>query len=368
MTSARLRVTVDATPLLGQPTGIGRYVRHLVDGLAVNPEIALTGTAFSLRGRTQLAGLLPAGVGGPGRPVPARLLRELWRRMPFPPGEWFGATGDVFHGTNFILPPLKKMAGVLTVHDLTFVNLPDTVHRSSADLVDLVPRGVRRAGAVCTPTHAVARELMDRYHLPSDRVVVTPLGIDQRWLTATPADATLRRRLQLPDEYVLFVGSREPRKGLSTLMAAHRLMRAADSATPPLVLVGPQGWGADTGEDVTGVHALPYLDQADLESVVACATVVVMPSRYEGFGLPILEAMATGTPVVISEDPAMVEVAGGRAAGFPIGDADALADRLGAVLAGDHPDAASLRSYAADWTWDRCVSQTISAYERARNG
>ncbi len=359
-----LAVTVDATPLLGRPTGIGRYVRHLVDGLAERDDIALAGTAFSLRGRAELAGLLPPGVGGPGRPAPARLLRTCWRRLPVPPGEWFFPASRVFHGTNFVLPPLRRTAGVLTVHDLAFVHLPETVHRASADLVDLVPRGLRRAGAVCTPTQAVADDLIERWQLSPDKVVVTPLGVAAEWHGAIPATESVRARWGVPAEYLLFVGTREPRKGLPTLLAAHRQLRQRDPDVPPLVLIGPRGWG-NTESPGPDVLTVPFVDQADLPGLVAAAGAVVMPSRYEGFGLPVLEAMATGTPVVVSEDPAMLEVAGGWAGTFPVGDVDALADRLAAVLGGDHPEPADLRRYAAGWTWDRCVDRTVAAYRQA---
>lgn len=339
-------------------------MHHLVEGLAQLPDIELAATAFTLRGRRSLAAALPPGVRRRGIPVPARALRKAWGSSSFPPVELLAGRMDVFHATNYVLPPLRRAAGVLSVHDLSFLHLPATVHPDSLVYRELVPRGLRRAAAVCALTAVTADEIAQTYGFPRERIVVTPLGVDQTWFTAAGPDDELRARLSLPPEYLLFVGTREPRKGLSTLAAAHRQLRAVDADVPPLVLVGGSGWGGELPSQ-PGMITVPYLDQADLPSVVAGALALVMPSVYEGFGLPILEAMACGTPVVISDSPAMVEVAGGRAAVFPVGDAESLADRISEVLTGRHPEAGDLRAYAAGWTWSACVAAALAAYRMA---
>lgn len=360
-----LSVTVDATPLLGVRTGIGRFVEHLVQGLADSPEVALSATAFTLRGWRSLGSMLPPGVRHRGLPVPARILRQAWLRTSFPPIELIAGRSAVFHATNYVLPPLRGTAGVLSIHDLSYLHLPETVHASSLAYRELVPQGLKRAAVACSLTSWSADELAQAYAFPRERVVVTPLGVDEPWFLATPPSAGLRERLGLPADYLLFVGTKEPRKGLPTLVEAHRrLADGAGSAVPPLVLVGDSGWGSQAATD-DAVIALPYVDQADLPQLVAGAAALVMPSLYEGFGLPVLEGMAAGTPVVISDTPAMLEVAGGHASTFTVGDADALADTLARVLAGDRPNPLAAKDYARGWTWDRCTDAALAAYRMA---
>lgn len=364
-----MRVALDATPLLGPRTGVGRYVAGLVPALAAlptRPELVLT--AFTVRG----AGGLPAldGARVSGRRAPARLLRALWARAETPPVEWLSGRAEVFHGTNFVLPPTRRAAGVVMIHDLSYLRLPQTVTAASLRLRELVPRGLRRAAVVLAPAAATAADVADCYRLDPDRVVVTRLGVDPRWSRATPPDRGWLAARGLPPRYLLFVGNREPRKNLPVLLAAHAARRATDPHTPPLVLVGPPGWGEqpDLGDGPPdGVVVAGYLPDADLPSVVAGAACLAFPSRYEGFGLPPLEALAAGTPVVASDLPVLREVAGEQATFVPVDDVDALTDALGRVLVDDggEPARRARRAHAAAWTWARCARETMAAYRRA---
>ena len=303
-------IGLDATPLLGPRTGVGRYVEHLVAALAGDPELDLVATAFTARGAGGLAAAVPAGVRVRHRPAPARALQAAWARVDLPPVEWVTGRLDVFHGTNFVLPPLRRAGGVVTVHDLSYLRHPGTVTAASLRYRTLVPRGLRRAAVVLTPSHAVAAEVRDEYGL-GDRVRATPLGVDADWYAAEPMPAAELARRGLPARYLLFVGSVEPRKGLPTLLAALRLLHDDDPDTPPLVLAGPPGWGPalETAHLPAGaVVPAGYLDTADLRRLVAGAALLAYPSVYEGFGLPPLEAFATGVPVAASDLPVVREV------------------------------------------------------------
>jgi glycosyltransferase involved in cell wall biosynthesis len=401
-----VRVALDATPLLGPRTGVGRYVAGLAEALAglAGPEpesVALV--PFSWRGTADLPSAAPASprirVGR--RRVPARLLQTAWGRLPWPPAEWLSGPVDVFHATNFVAPPTRRAATVLTIHDLTYLRFPQMVTDASARYRQLVPRALDRGAVVCTPTAAVATEVADEYNLPPDRLVVTPLGVDPSWRQATPPDPSWLATHGLPDRYLLFVGSREPRKNLTTLLTAYReLLRGvgggapqpgpgvvetgptvregagsttrttATAGIPPLVLVGPPGWGEalDTAGLPAGAVRTPgYLPQADLTKVVAGAAALVFPSWYEGFGLPALEALACGTPVVASDLPVLREVLGDQAELVPPGDPAALADALARVLEdpGGEDARAARRTRAAGFTWENCAQATLGAYRLA---
>ncbi|NNG36291.1 glycosyltransferase family 4 protein [Nakamurella aerolata] len=365
---AELSVRLDATPLLGQRTGIGRYTEQLIAGLAAlapRERLRVGATAFTLRGAGQLAAALPPGVSARSLPVPARGLRTAWTYTNLPPVSLLAGRSEVFHGTNFVLPPTGRSAGVVTIHDLAYLVLPDTVDATSRALRELVPISLRRAAMVVVPSLATAAAVQDAYRVPDDKLAVTPLGVDGRWLAATPAAAGELRRWGLPERFVLFVGTREPRKDLRTLLAAHAAAEHADPDTPPLVLIGQDGWG-DELRPASSVLLAGYQPQARLPGIVAAAQALVMPSRYEGFGIPAIEALATGTRTVVSDLPVLAEVTGGHADVFGVGDADALAELL--ITTKDQAPQQvrdARREWAARWRWEMTASSTLAAYRRA---
>lgn len=359
-----LRVGIDVTPLSGPRTGIGRYVTHLVAELARRPDVEVIGTAWTLRSRRGID--LPPGARLARRPVPARLLHSAWLRGGLPRGEWLTGRVDLLHGTNYVLPP-TRVPGVLTVHDLSYVRYPELVASASLAYGELVPRALRRGATVLTDSQAVADEVAEHYRLPTDRISVTPLGVDPVWSEPPPP-----RLPQLPSEYVLALGTIEPRKGLDVLLAAYHQLSAERADLPPLVLVGASGWGEALG----AAHLNPsqvirpgYLTDEQVRAAVAHATLLAFPSRYEGFGLPPLEALAAGTPVVASDLPVTREVLGSHATYAPVDDPAALAGAIAATL--DHPPGAAereaARAHAAGFTWSRCAKLTVEAYRRAVN-
>lgn len=358
MPTRRPRVLIDGTPLLGQRTGVGRYTAALAEELASMPDVDIRAVAFTLRGWHALRSVLPHGVWARGLPCSARMLRACWLRGAFPPVELMAGFADVVHGTNFVLPVAARAAGVLTIHDLAFLDAPEELPAGDRELPALVLKSAARADVVCTPTAAVADRVSERLGVPRDRVMVTPLGVDAAWFAARPPTPSLRRRMNLPGEYLLFVGAAGPRKGLPVLRRAHE----RTPELPPLVLTGPGPSGVDGRVLRTG-----YLPDVDLRSVVAGASALVLPSRDEGFGLPVLEALACGVPVVCSDVPALREVAGDQASLVPYGDERALATALITALE-DPPSAsaqAARRAHAAGFTWRRCAQATVAAYRRA---
>ncbi|MGH3934097.1 MAG: glycosyltransferase family 4 protein, partial [Pseudonocardiaceae bacterium] len=357
------RVLVDGTPLLGQRSGIGRYTAALLRELAIRSDVDVTVTAFTARGQGALRGAVPPGVTVRGGPVPARALRASWRRWDWPPTELLAGSADVLHATNFVLPPSTRALGVVTVHDLAFLDRPDCLAAHQRDLPDLVRDSAARAAVICTPSCVVAQQVIRRLGIPAQRIVVTPLGVDRSWLNAAAPTEALCTRLGLPPRYLLFVGAAQPRKGLDVLLDAH----ASQPSLAPLMIAGPAGWGPALASS-SRVHILGYLNDADLRCVVAGATALVLPSRDEGFGLPVLEAMATGVPVVCSDLPALREIAGGLATFVPPEDPAALATALAAVAGDGRCDpvaAAARRAHAARYTWQACVEATVGAYRKA---
>lgn len=355
-----LRVLLDGTPLLGTRTGIGRYTASLLEELASLPEVDTRAVAFTLRGWRKLRKVLPHDTQARGMPVAARALRKTWRHVDFPQVELFAGFSDVVHGTNFVLPATALASRVLTIHDLSPLREPEHLPDSDAELPALIRKGARRADAVCTPSATVAGQVSAELDVDPARIFVTPLGVDPAWFTARPPDAALRERLGLPPEYLLFVGSAGPRKGLDWLVEAHE--KAPD--LPPLVFVGPGRFPVAQRRTHPG-----YVTELELQRVLAGASALVLPSTDEGFGLPTLEAMACDVPVVCSDIPVLREVTGGDSNAYllPHGDVEALVTALRNARDEQHSpqELARGRAHAACYTWRRCAQATVAAYRAA---
>jgi glycosyltransferase involved in cell wall biosynthesis len=330
-------------------------------------------TAFTLRGRSALPGVLPTGVEAVGPPVPARLLRQVWRRAPVPTIGMLTGRLDLFHATNFVLPPPGRAAGVVTVHDLSFLRSPRTVDAASRAYRELVPLSVHRAAVVVTPSHAVADEVAETYGVSPDRLAAIPLGVSDEWFTTPRPDPEARQRLGLPERYFLFVGSLEPRKNLPLLLDAYRSALHEGRDVPALVLLGPPGWGPalDTAGIPQGKLLFTgYRSDDELRATVAGSAALVYPSSYEGFGLPPLEAFACGVPVIASDLSVVREVVGedGRlAVRVPPGDTAALTQALLDRAASDESPslAEERRAHARGFSWHATAQATLEVYERA---
>lgn len=327
------------------PGGTGRYTRELGEALARTAPPAASVEGWTAWHRDLTAARL-TGVSGPRRlPLGPRALAEAWRRGAGPVPR-----AHVVHAPTLLAPTRLRGRLVVTVHDAVPWTHPET----------LTPRGARwhramgervaaRADVVVVPTHAVAGQL--QRVLPLRRVEVVGEGVAAGTTRLLPDAAARAERLGLPTGgYALVVGTMEPRKGIDVAVAATRIPSWPGL---PLVVVGPQGWGQVVAPEEDGrVRLLGRLDEPDLAVAYARASAVLVPSRAEGFGLPVLEAMAHGVPVVVSDAPALVEVAGGAAVVVPVGDPSALAEGLVDALARHAGLREAGRERAGAFTWD----------------
>lgn len=298
------------------PGGTGRYTAELLKALArTAPEGWSVTTAATANADRVIR-------------VPRRVLVALWERG-LPP-----KLGRHVHAPT----PLAPLPGaVVTVHDVVAWTHPETLTpRGVAWHRKVISRAAVQARALVVPTQAVADQLRDQVRVEVP-VHVVPNGVT-KLVGDKPGD--------LPERYVLAIGTIEPRKGFDLLV------RATERLKVGLVVIGPQGWG---GVDLRAAHVtlLGKVSDDRLASVLAGATVLAAPSLAEGFGLPVLEAMAAGVPVVHSDDPALVEVAGGAGTVVRRGDLASLTEGLRAVLADpDHTIEAGL-TRASEFTWEK---------------
>ena len=314
------------------PGGTGRYAKELARGLVDEAPSGAQVRVWTAWHRDTSVARVP-GAEGPSRlALPRRALTLAWERGlgPVP------TAADVVHAPTPLAPPRRGRPLVVTVHDAVPWTHPETLTRRGARWHRaVIGQAARSADAIVVPTQAVADELARRVPLRRPPVVV---GEGVSAALEPPEDAAERAlALGLPDgDFVLTLATIEPRKGLDVLLEA-----MADQRAPavPLLVVGQAGWGSvdvtQRAEELglgSRVRLLGRLPDADLAVILRRATVLAAPSRAEGFGLPVLEAMAAGVPVVSSDAPALVEVGGGATVTVPVGNSGALADALAEVL------------------------------------
>lgn len=358
-------MTLDVTMVVEQcwqpvPGGSGTYVVELLRALRDRRDVRLRGLAAAHRH-------LPDPDVRPDVPVthvplPRRVLYDAWNRTPLPRVEHVVRPApDVVHAPTWALPRTRSPL-VVTVHDVAFLRDPSHfTARGVAYFSRALARVLDEADRVLVPSLATARDCIDA-GIEESRLVLVPHGVRVR--PGTPeAVAAFRRRHGLDRPYVLWTGTREPRKNLGTLLTAFDML-AAEFPDVDLVLVGPAGWGS-TPEPAARdrVRLLGRLTWDDLQLAYGGAAAFCFPSSWEGFGMPVLEAMAHGVPVVTSTGTSTAEVGGDAALLVEPTDPAALAAALATALG---PDGAVLaqrgRDRAAGFTWEHAAEETARVY------
>jgi glycosyltransferase involved in cell wall biosynthesis len=347
------------------PGGSATYITELTRALLDRADIDPVGLSALHPGDSPASVWLTLPVRA--LPLPRAALYRLWDHTGAPHPEWTVHGLDVVHATTWAVPATRRPL-VVTVHDLAFLRDPS----------HFTPHGVRfftraldrtreLARAVIVPSVATALDC-EQAGIEPERIHVIPHG--SRPHVAPEAS---ERRLTLPDRYVLWCGTWEPRKNVGALLAAFKLVAAEDKDIH-LVLVGPRGWGERVAPDASSpsaerVHLLGRLDTAQLGEAYARAEAFCFPSTWEGFGLPVLEAMAAGLPVVTSRDTSMAEIAVGVGVLVDPRDPADIAAGIVRAIGPEHPTLAALsRKRALDYTWAAAAQRTAAAYHAALHG
>jgi Glycosyltransferase len=369
--SPSARIAIDAIPLLGRLTGVGHYIQQLVHQFGkLSPQYQYF-YYYGYFSKRMLTG---------GKRIHG--IKDLLSKMPLVDRSLRGFRGtvakyhhaefDLYFEPNFIPLEIKAKSIVTTVHDFSVQLFPeahpkDRVHYFSKNFLS----NVKRSTKIITDSDYTRIEAIDILRVPGDMITPIHLGLDHGLFKIYPREAQDRCRpeLGLPEKFILFVGTREPRKNLARLVQAYTELPAPVQREFSLVLVGPRGW-----DDSDAAHAkklgnrimvLDYLDTKKLALVYNLASVLAYPSLYEGFGLPPIEAMACGCPVVASNAASLPEVCGDAAVYVDPNDALSIAGGIQRTLTDD-----SLRSNlierglrrAKNFTWEKTARETLKVF------
>jgi glycosyltransferase involved in cell wall biosynthesis len=349
-----MKIALDGMPLASELTGVGHYTFQLARSLAI---VAPTDSFDFIS------------------PEPG-LLNRRWWSIGLPLYLW-RSSFDLFHGTNYEIPFWSRCPSVVTIHDLSLLLHPEAhrqhlVRRARWRL----PRMAKSATRIITPSESVKREVCETLKINPDKIVVTPEAPRATFKRREGAAvAELRQRLGIGKDFVLFVGTVEPRKNLHRLVEGFERLLRTTSASPQLVIAGGQGWLMDNFSSVIKEKKLEdricltgYLEDEDLCALYSSCKAFVYPSLYEGFGLPPLEAMACGAPVITSRIASITETVGTAARLVDPLDVDDLARAIAEMLS-DGQQRKHFSEAGAErvkkFTWEQTAIKTLEVYKEA---
>lgn len=374
-----MRIGIDVTSAITQGGGIGRYTRELVWALTALD----TGNEYRLFSAKQPPTLpvpdpIPSApyIHYHQAPLDERWLYRLWYRLRLPlPVQLVTGQLDLFHSPDFVLPPVSGgIPTLLTVHDLSFVHSPETFPAQLVSYLNrVVPWSVGRATHILADSLATKQDLIDVWQVPTEKITVVYCGVNPMFRPITDLDqlTAVRQKYHIGKKnYVFCVGTVQPRKNYQMLIRAFRPV--ADQYPHNLIIAGGKGWLYDEmmaevdRQGLNGrVHFIGFVDDVDLPALYSGADLFAMPSIYEGFGLPLLEAMACGVPVLSSNASSLPEVVGETAVQLSPHDQQAWSQTLLDLLANPNvrDDMATEGSLQArQFTWEQSASQLLQIY------
>jgi glycosyltransferase involved in cell wall biosynthesis len=358
-----VRILLDYRPALRERTGVGEYAHQLAAALRRLLDSGDELTLFSSSWKDRLPVSRLPGARVVDSRVPVRLLNAAWHRLGWPPVEHFAGAADVAHSMHPLLIPTRRAAQVVTVHDLDYLDHPERARAEiRRDYASLSRSHAQRADAVIAVSRYTAAEVERRLGVSRDRIFIASSG----------APAWAARRAQPSGGPILFMGTLEPRKNVGTLLDAYRLLLDRVPSAPPLWLAGGASdaaapWlRAIEQPPLAGrvVH-LGYVHDDRRYELYTQASMLVLPSHVEGFGLPVLEAMTAGVPVIVSTGGALPEVAGDAAPAIPPEDAQGFADAMARYLTDSGAVASAVeKGYARSrtYSWDASARTLMQVY------
>jgi glycosyltransferase involved in cell wall biosynthesis len=374
-----MKIGIDYTSAATQGAGIGRYTRELMRALLALPSDNRYSFFYAGRHRIDESNIHAKRPTSRIRrlPIHDKWLMRVWQRLQIPlPVELITGRVDLFHSPDFTLPPtLPGVPTLLTVHDLSFIRDPDSAWPSLRDFLNqAVPRSVKRATHVLADSQATKDDLIELFGTPAEKITVLYSGVDARFVPIRDRAEIDRvcAKYQLPRPFILSVGTLQPRKNYGRLIEA--VGQVASIVPHHLVITGGKGWMYETifeqveQSGLEGrVHFPGFVDDADLPALYSAADLFAYVSLYEGFGLPLLEAMACGTPVIGSNTSSLPEVIGDVGLQVDPRNVDDIAQALQQMI--DQPElrAGSIElglERAKTFTWNKAARELLAIYDQ----
>ena len=378
-----MRIAIDYTAAIRQGAGIGQYVRNLV--AAILAQDSSNSYTLLASGHPTRERPFPTADNVQGRSIfiPDRYLNILWYRWRLPLyATYFSGQVDIYHGPDFALPPLgRNLRKVVTVHDLAFLKHPEyAVPSLAAYLKKVVPEAVEAADAVAAVSQATRQALIEHFQTPAEKITIIPCGIGSHFRRITDPvllGATLHK-FGLKRPLVLGVGTLEPRKNHLGLIKAFAQAQKKKKGPAMLAIAGGKGWLYEETQRLVAqlklegkVRFLGRVSDLELVTLYSMADVFVFPSFSEGFGIPPLEAMACGTPVITSNTSSLPEVVGDTALLVDPYDTHAISQAITQVLGNDQlGEELRQKGYqrAQQYTWEKSACKMLSVYQRLYEG
>lgn len=377
------KVWLEITHLLVTPTrhpsGIGYYTQRLIDSLAERQKPNIT---YSLVGNSFITNRISSLVAHNPmskklfRLFPGKIFNQLVKRGLLPPLELlYRGRPDLIVTFNYVrFPTLKNTRTITTIHDLTYIRFPEYVEsKNRAFLEKTVPHSIKASSMIITLSEASKKDLIDEFGLSPDDIRIVPPGVDPSNFKNAELNQKQRQKYKIPGEYLLYLGTIEPRKNIDGIIRSYSLLSAKTQCRFALVLAGGSGWhDQDIQQQIRdyegpGSIILPgYIDAADIASIYSGARAFVFPSHYEGFGMPVLEAMASGTPVITANNSSLPQAAGDAAILVDSRNIDELSQAMERITADDKLCAelvAKGYEHVKLFSWSKSAQQLEEAIE-----
>lgn len=365
-----MKINIDVQPLLSAKSGVGYYISGLIQGLGqIDQANDYQLSFFDFKGKGRALAAPNKNFRWVRNPLPGRAISCLWKNVKFPSYDVFFGKADVYHFPNFVIRPLHTGRKIVTVHDVSFLRYPQhTEPKNLKFLKSEMDETIQTADAIITISRFTRDELLSFFKIQPERLHVIHLGLDPRFQSCvTQKNST-----------ILFVGTMEPRKNIESLLAAFEILmdRTKGKRSPcqdySLVLAGMKGWlydgifkKMDEHRYRDKIRYLDYVSEEVLLRLYGEASLFVYPSHYEGFGLPPLEAMAAGVPVIAARRGSLPEVLGDAAEWVEPEDIEGLAARMETLLM-DEKQKEDLvqrgQAQARKYRWEEAAKKTLQVY------
>lgn len=374
-----MKINLELQPCLKNKSGIGIYTYELTKLLQINKDIELSGEIFNFFNRNDIS----KDIEGLTIPIklctlfPYGVYRRIWNKIPINYNRLFQSDADIYHFFNFIVPPRINGKIITTIHDMTYILYPETMDkRNLKRITDDIDYSVNRSDKIITVSESSKRDIIRYLNVPEEKIEVVYNGVEyDRFAKSNNNQDKLKvmQKYNLPQNYILYMGTLEPRKNIESIVRSYSVLKKNYNNEIKLVIAGKKGWLFENIFNLVeslklqdDVIFTDYVDEVDKAAIYQMANLFVFPSIYEGFGIPVLEAMASSVPVITSNVSSLPEVAGDAAILVEPKDVNSIAKNMHKILSNnDLRDKLICKGHiqAKKFTWEASAEKLYKIYK-----